>query len=455
MPIRIDLFARSRRRFACLATLAVVLFGLAPAARATFYQVNSPADVPDANTQTTACETATGNGICTLRAAVQQANAHAGLDTILVPANTYVLSRVGDDSSATNGDLDVTGDVTIIGAGAATTIIDGNSAVTGDRVFQLIGSIKVSMSGLTIQHGAAVSGGGIDSQADLTIDHCIITGNSSTGSGDRQGGGIDSTGSLVLKNSIVSDNTAEGVSLGGGIHGGGPVTISDSTISGNTGDYDGGGVMVENDAAITNSTFSGNHALYGGGIYTRGTTILINDTISGNSSDSTGGGINTETGTVGLYSTTVAGNVANADKSGGGSGGGMYNFGASVTLSNSILAGNYHLIDGSQFIALSDCAGTLASSGNNIVTAPTCTINGPHSADAPKLGPLQDNGGPTLTHALLPGSPALDASTCVDPLGAPLATDQRGVPRPQGAACDLGAFELEDLIFTDGFDPGT
>jgi len=73
---------------------------------------------------TAACETVTGNGVCTLRAAVQQANAHAGADTILVPANTYVLSRVRQDDNALNGDLDLTDAVTIIGAGATSTIID-------------------------------------------------------------------------------------------------------------------------------------------------------------------------------------------------------------------------------------------------------------------------------------------------------------------------------------------
>jgi CSLREA domain-containing protein len=113
MPARIERFMRASRRFTCLAIIAVGLFGLARNAHAIFYQVNSPADVPDANTQTAACETATGNGVCTLRAAVQQANAHAGADTILVPANTYVLTLAGDDSHAFNGDLDITDDVTI------------------------------------------------------------------------------------------------------------------------------------------------------------------------------------------------------------------------------------------------------------------------------------------------------------------------------------------------------
>jgi predicted outer membrane repeat protein len=435
MPARIDPLARSNRRFSRLAALAVGLLGLASGAHATFYQVNSSADVPDANVSAAACETATGNGVCTLRAAVQQANAHAGADTILVPANTYVLSRAGLDSNALNGDLDITGDVTIIGAGPGSTIIDGNGAVTGDRVFQIIGSIKVSMSGLTIQHGVARS------------------------NDDRDGGGIDNAGSLELKNCIVADNGGEGAAFGGGIHSSGPLTISDSTINGNTSGLSGGGLMAEANVVITNSTFSGNTAAYGGGIFAAKTltdvktTILVNDTVSGNTSTGDGGGINADSGVLKLYNVTVAGNQANADKSGGGGGAGIYNRDASVTLNNSIISGNASYIDGSPFVFLADCAGTFASSGITIVTHATCTINGPYSPDVPKLGPLQDNGGPTQTHALLPGSPALDVGTCDDPVGAPLDTDQRGVARPQGIACDLGAFELEDLIFADGFEP--
>jgi CSLREA domain-containing protein len=445
MSAGIDLFVRARHRFACLAVLAVGLFGLDRSAFATFYQVNSTADVPDANTATAACETAAGNGVCTLRAAVQQANAHAGLDTILLPANTYVLGAV----------LGVSGSVTIIGSTAATTIIDANGAATGAGAFQLGSAINVSLNHLTIRNG--VAGGGIASGANLTVDDCIITGNSAESAfGDIHGGGIDNSGSLVLKNSIVANNrtllNGSTGGIAGGIHSSGPLTISNSTISGNQSAY-GGGLYAEGKVTITNSTFSGNSAAYGAAIYSEGATMtLVNDTVSGNASAGDGAGMFLDTGTIELYSVTVAANEANADNSGGGGGAGIYNFSASVSLNNSILSGNYYR--SGLFLVQADCAGTFTSSSNNIVTHPTCTINGPHSSDMPKLGPLQDNGGPTLTHALLPGSPAVDAGgICFDALGAPLGIDQRGVPRPQGAACDLGAFELEDLIFADDFDP--
>ncbi len=102
-----------------------------------------------------------------------------------------------------------------------------------------------------------------------------------------------------------------------------------------------------------------------------------------------------------------------------------------------------------------DCAGTLTSQGFNIVSTPNCTITGPFSQVDPLLGPLQNNGGPTLTHALLSGSPAIDAGetpNCTDNLGAPIATDQRGLQRPANGGislrCDIGAFEFIALKYS-------
>jgi hypothetical protein len=253
---------------------------------------------------------------------------------------------------------------------------------------------------------------------------------------------------------VVSFNTnRSGSALGGGIYSYGPLTISYSTISGNASDR-GGGIFLAASASITNSTISGNSAAEGGGLYVfDDPTDLVNDTISGNSSDRAGGGTLVHSAFVRLYNVTAAANVANAGKIGTGGGGGICNEAGSVTLNNSILSGNSHLNQGSPLTTLDDCSGTFGASGNNIVTAALCTINGLYSSSAAKLGPLRDNGGPTLTHALLAGSPALDIGICFDPLGA-LDIDQRGVARPQGAACDLGAFELNDPIFADGFEPG-
>jgi hypothetical protein len=130
-----------------------------------------------------------------------------------------------------------------------------------------------------------------------------------------------------------------------------------------------------------------------------------------------------------VTNSTLSGNFA-------ASGGGIHNdTGGTATLKNTIIANS---------VSGGECAGSLVSLGNNLDSANTCGLGvaGDLSNTNPKLGPLQDNGGPTLTHALLEGSPAIDAG---DDSAAP-ATDQRGVSRPQGAASDIGAFELEDII---------
>ena len=128
------------------------------------YVVNSTADLPDADQGDGLC--LASNGQCTLRAAIMQANFTAGPDTIILPAGVYQLTRPGDDDMAVLGDLDITDDLTIQGAGSGVTIVDGNGAVTGDRVFQILATAKnVSLSGLTIRNGKKTNtfdeGGGL------------------------------------------------------------------------------------------------------------------------------------------------------------------------------------------------------------------------------------------------------------------------------------------------------
>jgi predicted outer membrane repeat protein len=173
-----------------------------------------------------------------------------------------------------------------------------------------------------------------------------------------------------------------------------------STFSGNTAGGGGGGIgSFGASITITNSTFSGNTALNnsGGGISADILTVT-NSTIASNTSNTIGGGISS---------------------------------GSTTTLKNTIIANNQG----------SDCFGAITSQGYNLASDGTCNLTA--STDLPTtepmLGPLQDNGGPTFTQALLPGSPAIDAGgDCPPP-----PTDQRGVSRPQGTACDIGAFEVE------------
>jgi CSLREA domain-containing protein len=466
-----------------VAASSCALIAAAEAAPLTFV-VNSLADELDFNPVDGICETVAGNGVCTLRAAILQANAHAGADTIVLQANvTYLLTRVGVDNIARTGDLDVTDSVTITGAGP-TTVIDGNGAVVGERVFQFdkcigggymtecaTGDVVATLSGLTIQHGySAVQGGGILNQSLLTLQNCVVTANTVDGLNDS-GAGISSSGSLTLIGSVVSNNVSAGHNAyGGGIYSQGPLDIESSTISGNTTSGligEGGGLAIFGGAKslIRNSTISGNGATTGGGIYTTINSLsVVNTTISGNASTEGAGGVYSKYGPVGFYNVTIAKNTANSDEiKPGGTGAGIFNeAGATFYLANSIVADNAVLVPtaGKPIRDPDQCSGSIASLGGNLLSdidSGHCSIGGPYSVTAVTLGPLQNNGGPTKTHALLPGSAAIDAGNiagCVDGDGEPIATDQRGVHRPYGPYCDVGAFEASDTIFLNRFEIG-
>jgi CSLREA domain-containing protein len=458
--------ARSLLRDAALALagsgLALVLLWLSqqraaagPPAALTF-TVNSPADVPDATPGDGVCETVTNNGVCTLRAAIQETNARQNHDTILVPNGLYVLGM--------SGNFDISCTVTILGAGPGSTIIDGNGGVTGSRVFDILtGSVVIS--GVTVQHGQATfstdgEGGGIEqSGGALTLENSEIVSNT----GELVGGGIQHSGGvLTIDHSLILSNTT--LAVGGGVETIlGPLLVRDSTISSNSAG-EGGGLSVEttSSATVLNSTISGNTARsFGGGVNTAGDTDVINSTIADNFSDGAGGGIGIDFSTTRLFNATIVDNVANADVADSGIGGGIFACETvtctnppTVTLQNSIVAGNgYRRIGpaGTGFVLFhtvpDDCAGPVTSLGHNILGAvdPShCAVAGASSLINPQLGPLADNGGPTLTALPQPGSPAIDAGTpggCTDPFGAVLITDQRGAARTVGAACDIGATE--------------
>ena len=470
------LFGSTNIPIVALLLLAVVT--PASAAPLTF-TVNSIFDIPDATPGDNVCETALGTHVCTLRAAIQEANAHAGNDTIVLQAGaTYVLTRVGAaDDTALNGDLDINHSVTITGSGAASTIIDGNGSVTKERVFQIAAAATVSISGVTIRNGnSSTLGGGILNDGTLTLSDSSVTGNVVAGANDW-GGGIYNSGTMSIVRSDISGNmTGNHNAYGGGIMNQGEMTITDSTISGNA-TYGGsspfspgfgGGIFtttlhVGDELRIQNSTISGNSAAVGGGIHKTGAPLIaINSTISGNFSAGDGGGIYASAGTTSLFNVTITQNTANSDEVGVGIGGGITSAaGATVIFLNSIIAQNEFVVvtQGGNLLKLDDCAGTLTSlSINNIMGADGdgvdtshCTVGGTYTAADPALGPLQDNGGPTQTHALLAGSPAIDAGTsggCTDDLSTTITQDQRGIARPQDgdanhvAKCDIGAYEL-------------
>ena len=316
-------------------------------------------------TVTKTADTADGvcDADCSLREAIIAANASAVADTIELPAGTYTRTIAGaNEDLAATGDLDIaggsaSGGLTINGDGAVTTIIDGGDL---DRVFH-VRSGTVSISGVTIQNG---SGG--------------------------EGGGIYNVGTLTLTNSTVSGNTAP--SNGGGIYNYSTLTLTNSTVSGNAAPTDGGGI-------------------YNFG----GTLTLTNSTVSGNTATSSGGGIYNSSHSYTLA--TLTNSTITNNSAGSGSGGGIARAGSTsnfVNLKNTIVANS---------TSGGNCLGTMASNGNNLDSDGTCGLAGPtdQTNTNPQLGPLADNGGPTQTHALLAGSPAIDAGNNA---GCP-ATDQR------------------------------
>ena len=390
----------------------------------------------------------------TIGAAIAESGAG---DVVLVAAGMY-----GEG-------LTIDHDLTLEGAGAGQTVIDGRNN-TGNSGSVVAVTATVEIAAVTIQGGhAAAYGGGIDNAGVLTLFGSTVVNNSTA----FIGGGIfnNSRATLRIENSAINSNRAAtgSVLYGGGIYNSGAMTLTASAVSGNNAGGDGGGVYNDGSSVtLIASTVSGNTAggantqtgRSGGGISTASGLTLINSTVSGNSATGSGGGIiaggSDNAFTVALYNSTVSGNSA---PNGGGIGAGT-NSSIVTTIANSIVAGNTNPAGAAA--SGPDCQGTLTSQGYNLLGnnsgctlinaagagAPGDQIGTPAQPIDPLLGPLQDNGGRTLTQALLPGSPAIDAgnpSGCRDGQQNSLTTDQRGQPRPDPVSgrCDSGAFERQ------------
>jgi hypothetical protein len=298
--------------------------------------------------------------------------------------------------------------------------------------------------------GLTVNGGGtdrlliVDPGLTVNVAHLTMT----NGYGFQLAGGILNNGNLTLDHVTVTENTmttnaGDFWQGGGGIYNGDGATLTlvDSTVSDNVSGWTGGGVysFFNTTTNIIRSTISGNLSLdVAGGLRTLGNVNVVNSTISSNTSTTWHGGAMFITdGTVSILNSTIAGNNAPGGTAGGLFVGTFTAASATLTLKNSIVANNGDFGCFQGFFGAG--AVTLTSLGNNVFTDGTCNPVATDQvvADA-GLGPLGDNGGPTLTHALLPGSPAIDSAyDAVCP-----AVDQRGVTRPQGVRCDAGSFEL-------------
>ncbi len=380
----------------------------------------------------------------------------------------------------TTGALDITRTVTISGPPDPSNLtVRGNNL---SSVFS-ISSGSVSISGLTITNGNNVSadGGGILNAGALTLTNSIVMSNTANVNGGglyssnslslsnttiisntaiQGGGGIRNDGLMMLTNVKILSNTAAtggGILVGSGVltltgvtvrgnraHGGGggvsnfsTLNITNSTLLSNTADSSGGGISNSGAMTITNSAVVSNTATssYGGGIENNsGSVKMINVTVSDNSTQGHGGGLASDNlgGIIELANVTVANNTAP-----GGMGGGIDAFFGAISLTNTIVANNPG----------GNCAGAgITSGGHNLEDANDCSLAaaGDLTNTVPFFGPLANNGGATLTRALLPGSPAINAG---DNSGCP-PTDQRGAPRPRTAAnpCDIGAYEAEYLF---------
>jgi Ca2+-binding RTX toxin-like protein len=441
----------------------------------TTFAVDTLTDATDSNPGDGSADDGSGN--VTLRAAIQEANALAGDDDIILPAGVVQLSISGThEDAALTGDLDILSNVTITGAGAGVTFIDFNDL---DRLFDIFSGATVTIRDVTLLDGdvAAINqnGGGIRNAGTLTIEDAEFSSLSALGGGAISNSG---GGDVTIRRSMFTGNAANGGSGGGAIINAGTLlieestfdsngavfnggaianlgstadlTLIDSTVSGNavpTGTQDGGGLYnLSGTVEIISSTFSANRAHNGAGLWTGGGSSMVtitNSTLSGNlASFGRGGGlyVDLDGDLVQSFFSTITANIA-------GDGGGAYMDGGGLVIKNTILAENTGLNSGDESL------GGLSSLGYNLLgISLTAGMPSDIVIANPLLGPLADNGGPTMTHALLPGSPAIDTA---DPL-ATETVDQRGLPRPQDfngdgtPEHDIGAFEVNPATLSSG-----
>ena len=394
--------------------------------------VDSTADLPDLAPGDGVCSAA-GN-VCTLRAAVMEANANRGQDRIELDAGTYVLTREGEEDAAATGDLDILDEVVIAGTGA-TAISAGE---TGERVFDVAPSgerVDLELRLLDVVDGRAVEGAGIRNRGHLQLFRVVVRDNRAEYAG---GGILNDNGFVELRDSELRDNQVTGnpAALGGGILSRGAsagIVIRASSVIGNESSQHGGGILIiEGRFEIRDSTIADNRSgVHGAGLFANGEVYAK------------------------VRNVTVTGNVADSDHTGAGNGGGIHRGGpgpGTFQMANSIVAQN-------QAVTGDDCNGTISGDGHNFLgTADGCV--GPGATDIagtdlspqdPRLGPL--SGGTTRSRRPLTDSPVIDAGNpdgendertdrCTH-------VDQRGTERPNGpsadgrARCDIGSVERD------------
>jgi Ricin-type beta-trefoil lectin domain len=371
--------------------------------------------------------------VTSLISAISTANTTPADSSIsLASGCVYSLTAANNATDGGTGLPVITGQVSIQGNGATIT----RSATAAFRLFDVASGGSLSLSGLTLSGGLAnngVSGGGaIFSHGPLTVSQTTFSGNSAPAATGTSGGAIDASGPLAVSLSTFSGNTAQ---EGGGILTQNTTSVTDTTFSGNTATIFGGGAIVSvvGTLTVTGSTFTGNTGPGGGAIDNDATVHVSNSTFTGNTAGSNGGGAIGNFGTATITQSTLSGNSSAF-------GANLHNLttGAPMTVTQSIVA------DGGG--GGTNCSGSpaIVDGGYNIDTGTSCgfsAANHSQNNTNPQLGALASNGGPTQTMALPAGSPAVNAIPATV-AGCSGSTDQRGVSRPQGPACDIGAYEL-------------
>lgn len=423
---------RSRAIAAIATTLLMAGLLVVPVAAANpAIQVNDATDVVDANPGNGICETAAGNGVCTLRAAIMEANKLPGADRIQLAAATYTLTIPPVlEPTDVAGDLTIFEDLTIAGAGAGATIVQGSATSWQDAksgIFNTVQPSSLTLRHLTVRRGHTPAGGaGLAHNGPGTaiLDHVAFEDNHSI---NNSGGAVNSNGHLFVVETRFVGNAAGS---------GGAISISNDsfTIVGST--------FIGNSATALGGAIELNHHSYA--------NVLADSEFTGNLAGSGGGAIHlagqpASESHLQVRNTTFSGNIGFASI--------LAENLSKVTINNSTIAGTIgHGLAGHVSAANSIVAGSssgacgfwavpVTSLGNNVVDDATCTMLAGDIQGDPLIGGLAANGGATRTRALLPGSPAVDAGMNCE------TTDQRGVARPIDGnsdgwgICDIGAYE--------------
>lgn len=397
----------------------IAQFTLTPTQTGPSFTVNTNADTDDG-----VCDTlgqGHGNKDCTLREAMNAANAQSGADTI---------TFAGDTSVSLNASLPTIAEDLTIDAGTHTVGLNGNSTY---RILHIAAGV-VNLKHLSFQFGVTdtaldhgKSGGAIHNEGTLSVSDSLFVHNGA----DDYAGAIFTNGTLNIENSTFINNT--GGCCAGAVYAVAPLTVNNSSFKSSSADY-GGAISSSTVITVSNSTFAGNVAnVEGGGILADDTLNLSNSTFGANSAGE-GGAVWGKT--LSILNSTFSGNSAGAGAAV------RVNSGGALTLRNSILANSTG----------PDCTnnGTVASEKNNLIEstgANACgRVNGVHGDIVgvdPKLGTPGSHGGATQTFPLLVGSPAFDTGDDATCSAAPVSgKDQRGTIRPQMNHCDMGSFEL-------------